>query len=153
MNPKHRIDFDFRKLDLEDIKSIFQLFYFGQAPYLENPEAFKADSLDTFQVSFEPEENEEIEKITRLAALLKEGAIRLYEFDHFSDFTGKTEKMETFLYSQKFEFQFDESDYDGLNSEGKGVISMVNTYYSYPMKEILQILDNYSFSVPMVSEK
>lgn len=153
MNPTQRIDFDFRKLDLEDIKSVYKLFYFGQEPYLGNPEAFKENSLDTFQTLFESEENEEVEKITRLAALLKEGAIRLYEFDHFTELTGKTEKMETFLYSQKFEFQFDEGDYDGLNSEGKGVTSMVNTYYSYPMKEILQILDHYSFSVPMVSEK
>jgi hypothetical protein len=152
MYPTHRIDFDLNRIDLPDIKAIYRLFYFGQDTYLTNPDTFQAVDLMYFQSFFEPEENTEVKKIVYLAALIKEGAIRLVETDYFSAFSKNSEKLLSILYHSHMEFNLDESDYDGLNSEGPGVISLMMTYQFYPLEEIILQLTQYNFLVPLPNE-
>jgi hypothetical protein len=139
-NKKQQFNFNFESISLCDLLLLynhFQIEKFGNV--------YDAKTKEAFFKCFDEEGNSDAQKLIYLASLYAHGAIKMLDKKIISN-----EKEYNFYeigHNKTIEFELDETDYDGLNTEGYGVIDIIDTYFYYEIEVVKSILVKYNFLV------
>ena len=129
--------FDFKQLSFADQKAIYNHFDpFG----FFTDEVNKAESLEEIQSIYYEEENADAFHLTYLAAMLAHGVASVNRKE--VERNGEPHTLVTVDLNPGYilEEQFDVAWYDGLNSEGNGVIALADTVELYQLEKLDSML-------------
>jgi hypothetical protein len=135
-----QFNFNFDSISLGDLLLLynhFQIENFGNV--------YDAKTKEEFFKCFDEEGNSDAQKLIYLAALYAHGCIKMLDKKIISN-----EKEYNFYeigHNKTIEFELDETDYDGLNTEGYGVIDIIDTYFYYEIEVVKSILVKYNFLI------
>lgn len=137
-NKTHQFNFNFESISLADLLLLYNHF---QIEKFEN--IYDAKTKEEFFKCFDVEGNSDAKKLIFLAALYAHDCIKMLDKKIISN-----EKEYNFYeigHNKMIEFELDEADYDGLNTEGYGVIDIIDTYFYYEIEAVKSILVKYNF--------
>ena len=139
-NKKQQFNFNFESISLAELLLLYNHF---QIEKFKN--VYDAKTKEEFFKCFDEEGNSDALKLIYLASLNAHGCIKMLEKKIISN-----EKEYNFYeigHNKTIEFELDETDYDGLNTEGYGVIDIIDTYFYYEIEVVKSILVKYNFLV------
>ena len=139
-----QFNFSFDSISLGDLLLLynhFQIEKFGNV--------YDAKTKEEFFKCFDEEGNSDALKLIYLAALYAHGAINMLDKKIISN--EKEYNFYEIWHNKTIEFELDETDYDGLNTEGYGVIDIIDTYFYYEIEVVKSILVKYNFLIDIQS--
>lgn len=140
---KQDFNFDFSQLSFEDQKAIYRHI----DPDCIKPESLnQASDLEQLMACYDAEDNILVYRLSYLTALLtQEAAILRLASEKQND---KNLNFLEVLYRKGFDFgdDFPIEWYDGFNSDGKGLISLVDTIEMYGLEDLRSIFQKIDFN-------
>jgi hypothetical protein len=143
-NKTQQFNFNFDSISLGDLLLLynhFQIEKFGNF--------YDAKTKEEFFKCFDEEGNSNAKKLIYLAALYAHGAINMLDKKIISN--EKEYNFYEIWHNKTIEFELDETDYEGLNTEGYGVIDIIDTYFYYEIEVVKSILVKYNFLIDIQS--
>lgn len=141
---KKSFSFDFASLSLADQKHLYRHF---DIECMDEENFEKASTLAELQACFDAEGNTDAERLAYLGALMAHGLAKLIHVPQERD--GEKVTFVDLVFDQEVDFVLDITEYDGLNYDGKGMISMVDTVECYRLEELGELFRKY----PGVTDK
>lgn len=139
---KKTFRFDLASLSLEEQKYLYEYLQ-AEADHPENIE--KATNLEELKACFDEKNNNEVYRLAFMAALLAHEVAYLIKVPEERE--GEKRVFVDLLLKKDIDLgeDFDIEWYDGLNSDGYGVISLVDTIDTYGLEELTPIFKKYSY--------
>lgn len=141
-------NFNFEQLSLEDQKKVY-LHLFSEYYGIEKFEA--SQSLDELKAIVDEMENEDVYPLAYMAGMLAHGVAYVFSVPiEIGD--GKKQEIVDIHFKEGYELgnNFDIEWYDGLNSHGKGVISLYETVDIYGLEGLVPIFKKYPLVSPVI---
>lgn len=134
-------NFNFEQLSLEDQKKVY-LHLFSEYYGIENFEA--SQSLDELKAIVDEMENEDVYPLAYMAGMLAHGVAYVFSVP-FETEDGEKKEFVDIHFKEGFELgnNFDIEWYNGLNSDGKGMISLYETVALYDLETLVPIFKKY----------
>jgi|GEM_PF-3387914 len=139
---RRKFEFDFDQLTFQDQKAIYRHI----DPETTSPNLLEsATKLEELKDYYDDEENQLVYRLSYLAALLAHGIAVILQVPVKRE--GKAYTFEEVILRDEFELDQDFSIewYDGLNYDGKGLISLSETIEMYRLEELALIFKKYNF--------
>lgn len=136
-----KFEFDFKQLSLEDQKLVYKHLF----PQSDSHDKIdQAVSLDEIMALFDELENKDVYPLAYLTAMLAHGVAQVAATP-ISNY-GKDYYTMDVHFEEEYELgnNFDIEWYSGLNTHGKGVISLFETIDLYDLQEIEELFKKYS---------
>jgi len=137
-----RFEFNFKQLSLDDQKLVYK-HLFPQSD--SHNKIDQAGSLEEIMALFDELQNKDVYPLAYLAAMLAHEVAQVeatpisnYGKDYF---TMDVHLEEDYVLGNDFDIEW----YSGLNTHGKGVISLFETVDLYDLEEIVELFKKYSF--------
>jgi hypothetical protein len=137
-----KFEFNFKQLSLEDQKLVYKHLF----PQSDSHDKIdQAGSLEEITALFDELENKDVYPLAYLTAMLAHGIAHV-EATPISNYGKDYFTMDVHL-DADYELGngFDIEWYSGLNTHGKGVISLFETVDLYDLEEIVELFKKYSF--------
>lgn len=133
-------EFNFHELSFEDQKF---LYHFFDAESIDSDLVESATTVSALADCFEEPERQTVTRLAYLAALLAHGVVRVIEFP--IEQLGEQRTFVDVQPDENIDFDFDITWYDGLNYDGYGAISLVDTIEMYRLKEVNEVFQKYNW--------
>ena len=130
--------FDFGQLSLEDQKYLFDYF---QVDSLLSDQAAGATSAEALKACFDEEDYDMVSRLSYFATLLAHRVAKLERIPEEKD--GEKGVFVFVGFDQEVDFEWDITWYDGLNSDGKGIISLVDTVDTFGLLDLAGLFGKY----------
>ena len=141
-------NFNFEKLSFEDQRAVYiHLFsaYYGK----EKLEA--ASNLEELKAIVDDMENEDVYPLAYMAGMLAHGVAYVFSVPFETEDGGKKEFVDVhFKEGYELGNNFDIEWYNGLNSDGKGMISLYETVSLYDLETLAPLFKKYPLVSPVI---
>jgi hypothetical protein len=129
--------FDFGQLSLEDQKYLFDYF---QVDSLLSDQLKDATSTEALKACYDEEDYDMVLRLSYFAALLAHGVAKLVKVPAAE---GDKSFFVFVNFNDEVDFEFDIEWYDGLNSHGKGAISLEDTVDTFGLLDLAGLFGKY----------
>ncbi len=130
--------FDFSHLSLEDQKYLYDYF---QVDCFHPEKVEAADSFEVLKACFDEEDYDMVSRLSYFATLLAHRVAKLERIPEEKD--GEKGVFVFVGFDQEVDFEWDITWYDGLNSDGKGIISLVDTVDTFGLLDLAGLFGKY----------
>ncbi len=134
---KKTFKFDFSQLSLVDQKYLYDYF---QVDSIHPDQAAGATSAESLKACYDQDDYDMVTRLSYFAALLAHGVAKLVKVPAAE---GDKSFFVFVNFNDEVDFEFDIEWYDGLNSDGKGMISLEDTVDTFGLLELKEMMGKY----------
>jgi hypothetical protein len=137
--------FNFEQLSFEDQKAVYKHLF---SEYYGSEKFEAANSLDELKAIVDEMENEDVYPLAYMVGMLAHGVAYVFSVP-FETEDGEKKEFVDIHFKEGYELgnDFDIEWFNGLNSDGKGMISLYETVAFYDLETLVPIFKKY----PLVS--